>query len=178
MRLQNLFIVLTISCTSGLLANVVTRQSATAQTASQIKQSLSFGVPVVMPNPVPFGFRLTSFKVDAYSRSQGYKANYQGPNACEFSVSGSNGGWGAPGPVRQWVIDTKLLGKVILEEWSSGNGPNYLNAAVIPGSNGNQGPLASKGFPRAGYVFNFSCKNTVFPYQKASQILKSVQISK
>ena len=65
------------------------------------------------------------------NRFQGYDATYTGPNQCKFTFGGSNGGWGAPGPVRAWKVKTKLFGTVILEEYENeAGGSNYLVASA------------------------------------------------
>lgn len=160
--------------------NTSSIKSLQASSVAQVAQALSHrGVPLVMPTFVPQGFRLTHFQTEGLdesvpSRYIGYDATYQGPNNCEIDIGGSNGGWGAPGPVRQWIVNTPLFGEIILEEWEWHQGPNYLNAAALPDVDSERGVLPD--FPNAGYVFNFSCRYSVFSPQQAAQVLMSMQI--
>ena len=181
MRIQNLVVTLAISCVSTLSINTTIEQSAIAQTAYQIRQLRAVGIPIVMPTDVPRGFQLTDFQVDiktSPSNPEGiqsnYEATYKGPNSCEMGVNGANGGWGAIDPARQWEVNTPLFGKIILEEYERYQGPNYFLSAALPDFNSGRGVLP--GFPKAGYIFSFSCENSVFSPQQASQILKSMQI--
>lgn len=181
MNIQTLVAALVISCISSLPINTAINQSAAAQTAAQIRQLKAVGIPVVMPTEVPRGFKLTDFKVNittSPSNPEGiqsnYDATYKGSNSCEIGVNGANGGWGAPGPVRQWEVNTSLLGKIILEEWEGYEGPNYLISMVLPDFDSGRGVIP--GFPKAGYIFRFSCENSLFSPQQASQILKSMRI--
>jgi hypothetical protein len=85
------------------------------QEAKELKKC---GVALVMPGYLPEGFKLASFTQDQCpGRMSGYVAVFKGPNRCEFEISGRNGGWGAPGPIRQWQFRSPLLGPVTLEEW-------------------------------------------------------------
>lgn len=187
MKIQTRIVTLVMSCVSGLAFNIAINQSAIAQTATQRQKLKAVGIPVVMPTYVPSGFRLTNFKIDittSRDNPQGiqssYDATYKGPNNCEIGVSGANGGWGAPGPVREWTVNTQLFGKVILEEWDGSVAippvPNYLIAGILPNPDSTRGVI--KGFPLAGYIFSFSCRNSVFSHQTASRILQSARIVK
>lgn len=135
------------------------------------------GVALVMPGYLPEGFTLSSFQQDPCpGRMAGYEVIFNGPNRCEFRIRGANGGWGAPGPIRQWKFRSPLLGPVTLEEWKGsmsnrGGGANYLTAMVIP----SEAPVLSA-YPKAGYVFNFSCVGTLFPPDSAKRILTGVKI--
>lgn len=179
MKKQTIAVTFVISCICNIILDGATNEKAIAQTVSQIQLLRNCGIPTVLPSYIPPGFKLTSFIVDACrNRFDNYNATYTGSNNCNFTVNGANGGWGAPGPVRQWKFNTQLFGKVILEEWdgsASGN-PNYLSAAVLP--NSRSGKVVIPGFPEAGYVFNFSCKFSVFSPQQAAEIIKSVRIVK
>lgn len=143
----------------------------------ETKELKKCGVALVMPGYLPEGFKLSSFKQDQCpGRMSGYEAIFKGPNRCEFRISGANGGWGAPEPVRQWKFRSQLLGPVTLEEWGGstshpGAGANSLNAMVIP----SEGPVLSA-YPRAGYVFNFSCEGKLFAPESAKRILMDVKV--
>ena len=189
MKLQSLLISLTFICTGVLLADTITIKSASAQTASQIKFLRSIKLVLVLPTYTPAGFRLVSFKTDNGHMGKGYFAEYKGPNNCEFSALGSTGGWGDMPPIRQTLVNTNLFGQINLDEYSGktmeGDGsytvkPNSFSTGIIlPGGNGVR-PL--KGLPKAnikfspGYVLGFSCANSVFRYQEAVKILKSLKI--
>jgi hypothetical protein len=183
MKIQTLIFSLVINCVSSLSFNIAINQSAIAQTSSQIRKMRAVGVPVVLPSYIPNGFRLTNFKIGSPS-DHAYETTYKGPNNCEISVTGADGGWGATGPVREWTVNTQLYGKVILEEWDGSNttytGPNYFMAGVLPNPNesekGKGGVI--KGFPKAGYLFVFSCDHSVFSRQTATRILQSARLVK
>lgn len=135
------------------------------------------GVALVMPGYLPAGFQLASFRQDPCpSRMAGYQSVFKGPNRCEFIISGSNGGWGAPGPIRVWKFRSPLLGPIILQEWDGSSmlpsRANYLAAMVTPY---NGVPVLPK-YPKAGYVFNFSCTNKLFSPETAKQIIMGVNI--
>lgn len=107
----------------------------------------------------------------------GYEAVFRGPNRCEFNVRGSNGGWGAPGPIRQWTFRSPLLGPVTLEEWEGSmntrsGGANYLNAMVLP----DDGKPVLPPYPKAGYVFNFSCFGKLFSPESAKRIIMGINL--
>lgn len=133
------------------------------------------GVALVMPGYMPPGFKLASFRQDPCPGVMaGYEAVFKGPNRCQFSIAGSNGGWGAPGPLREWRFRSPLLGPIVLEEWDGSmlKTPNYLNASAIP--TGGAPVLAA--YPRAGYVFNFSCQDNVFSPDMAKRIIIGAKI--
>ena len=180
MKNQILAVTLVISCICNLSIDTETNQNAVAQTASQIRLLRDCGIPTVLPSYIPPGFKLTNFQVEACKpRLAHYDATYKGSNNCSFNVSGANGGWGANGPVRQWDVITPLFGKILLEEYDGSERippVPYLTAGVIPDSESGRGVIP--GFPKAGYIFSFSCKYGVFSPQQASQILKSVRIVK
>jgi hypothetical protein len=156
------------------LPSVANKIRPSNQEAKELKKC---GVALVMPGYLPEGFKLSSFKQDPCpGRMSGYDAVFKGPNRCEFKIGGSNGGWGAPGPIRQWKFRSPLLGPVTLEEWNGsmsnqGGGANYLNAMVIP----LEGPVLSA-YPKAGYVFNFSCYGKLFSPESARRIIMGVKI--
>ena len=154
----------------AVLAFGINTNIASAQTATQKQALKKCGVALVLPSYLPPGFKMTSFKLDncPYYRHQRYQATYEGPSQCEFRLGGSNGGWGAPGPVREWQVKTKLFGTVVLEEWESirGKSHNDLIAAAIT-------PPYFKSYPETGYVYNFSCKNKLFNVNDAKKILQS-----
>jgi hypothetical protein len=150
----------------GINANIVS-----AQTATQRQALKKCGVGLVLPSWLPPGFKMATFNLKDCSESRfpGYEMTYKGPSQCEFSLYGQNGGWGAPGPVRQWQVKTKLFGTVVLEEWEgrlSGNDNNYLNAAAT-------NTPYFKSYPKTGYVYSFSCKNKLFNINDAKRILQS-----
>jgi len=157
------------------LPSVASEIRPSNQEAKELKKC---GVALVMPGYLPEGFKLSSFKQDPCpGRMSGYDAVFKGPNRCELRIRGSNGGWGAPGPIRQWKFRSPLLGPVTLEEWdgsmsNQGGGANYLNAMVIP----LEGPVLSA-YPKAGYVFNFSCYGKLFSPESAKRIVMGVKIN-
>jgi hypothetical protein len=188
MKIQNLIVTLLINtCVSSLLLNTAINQSANAQTADQIRKMSAAGAPIILPSYVPSGFQLTKFTIAVeplrpnHIHNNVYSATFKGPNNCQFSVSGeSYPQWGAPGPVRQWTFNTTLFGQVILEEWDGTEFtppvPNYLSSQVP--ADPRLGSGLPKDFPHAGYDFDFRCKYSVFNYQQASRIMKSVRIVK
>jgi hypothetical protein len=145
------------------------------QEAKELKKC---GVALVMPGYLPEGFKLTSFKQDPCPRRMsGYEAVFKGPNRCEIRITGRNGGWGAPGPIRQWKFRSPLLGPVTLEEWDGSmsnrlGDANYLNAMVLP----SDGVPVLTAYPKAGYVFNFSCYGKLFSPESAKRIIMGVKI--
>ncbi len=148
----------------GINANI-----ASAQTAMQKQALKKCGVALVMPSYLPPGFKITSFKLShcPYHRHQGYDVTYKGPNQCQFSLWGSNGGWGAPGPVRTWKVKTNLFGTAILEEYEGeAGGSNYLVASAT-------NTPYFKSYPETGYIYNFKCKNKLFNVNDAKRILQS-----
>lgn len=156
------------------LSSAANQQRPGIEEAKALKKC---GVALVMPGYLPEGFKLSSFKQDQCPRRMsGYEAIFKGPNRCEFSISGSNGGWGAPGPIRQWKFRSPLLGPITLEEWdgsmvTGGGGANYLNAAAIP----SERPVLAA-YPNAGYLFNFSCYGKLFSPESAKRIIMGVKI--
>ncbi len=158
------------------LPSVASEIRPSNQEAKELKKC---GVALVMPGYLPEGFKLSSFKQDPCpGRMSGYDAVFKGPNRCELRIRGSNGGWGAPGPIRQWKFRSPLLGPVTLEEWdgsmsNQGGGANYLNAAVLP----SDGDPVLSAYPKAGYVFNFSCYGKLFNPESAKRIVMGVKIN-
>jgi hypothetical protein len=158
------------------LPSVASEIRPSNQEAKELKKC---GVALVMPGYLPKGFKLSSFKQDPCpGRMSGYDAVFKGPNRCELRIRGSNGGWGAPGPIRQWKFRSPLLGPVTLEEWdgsmsNQGGGANYLNAAVLP----SDGDPVLSAYPKAGYVFNFSCYGKLFSPESAKRIVMGVKIN-
>jgi hypothetical protein len=156
------------------LSSAANQQRPGYKEAKELKKC---GVALVMPGYLPEGFKLSSFKQDPCpGRMSGYEAIFKGPNRCEFTIRGSNGGWGAPGPIRQWKFRSPLLGPVTLEEWdgsmgNQGGGANYLNAAVLP----SDGDPVLSAYPKAGYVFNFSCYGKLFSPESAKRIIMGVK---
>ena len=142
---------------------------ASAQTATQKQALKKCGVALVMPSYLPPGFKMISFKLShcPYHRHQGFDATYKGPNQCEVNLHGSNGGWGAAGPVRVWKVKTKLFGTVVLEEFEGeAGGSNVLVAAATD-------TPYFKSYPETGYVYSFECKNKLFNVHDAKRILQS-----
>ena len=142
---------------------------ASAQTATQKQALKKCGVGLVLPSYLPPGFKMSSFKLNGCppNRFQGYDATYTGPNQCKFTFGGSNGGWGAPGPVRAWKVKTKLFGTVILEEYENeAGGSNYLVASATD-------TPYFKSYPETGYGVGFICKNKLFNLNDAKRILQS-----
>jgi hypothetical protein len=79
------------------LSSVANEMRPGNQEAKELKKC---GVALVMPGHLPEGFKLTSFTQDPCpGRMSGYDAVFKGPNRCEIRIGGSNGGWGAPGPI-------------------------------------------------------------------------------
>ena len=112
---------------------------------------------------------MTSFKLSncPYHRHQGYDVTYKGPNQCQFGLGGSNGGWGAPGPVRTGKVKTTLFGTVVLEEWEGeAGGSNVLVAGATDTPYFNS-------YPETGYSYSFECKNKLFNINDAKRILQS-----
>jgi hypothetical protein len=150
--------------TFGINANI-----ASAQTATQKQALKKCGVALVLPTYLPPGFKMSSFQLDncPYRQHQGYDATYTGPNQCEFGFSGANCGWGAPGPVREWKVKTKLFGTVILAEFEGeAGGSNHLSADATD-------TPYFKSYPKTGYMIGFSCKNKLFNVNDAKRILQS-----
>lgn len=173
--------VLSLGCLL-VLASPLQRPSVANQirpSNQEAKELQKCGVALVMPGYLPEGFKLSSFTQDQCpGRMSGYEAIFKGPNRCEFQIRGSNGGWGAPGPIRQWKFRSPLLGPVTLEEWNGsmsnqGGGANYLNAAVLP----SDGDPVLSAYPKAGYVFNFSCYGKLFSPESAKRIIMGVNIN-
>jgi hypothetical protein len=153
----------------AVLAFGINTNIASAQTATQKQALKKCGVALVLPSYLPPGFKMTSFKLNncPYHRHQGYQATYEGPSQCEFRLGGSNGGWGAPGPVREWQVKTKLFGTVVLEEWEGeAGGSNVLVAGATDTPYFNS-------YPETGYVYSFECKNKLFNVNDAKRILQS-----
>lgn len=142
-----------------------------AQSSLQKQEIKKCGVALVLPTYLPPGFRLARYRQDPCpGRMAGYDAEYRGPNQCRININGSNGGWGAPGPEREWLFHTKLFGQVRLEEWSSGvpGEPNYLSAMITP----HDKPVLPA-YPEAGYIYNLSCKNRLFNPGEAMKVIRS-----
>lgn len=146
----------------GINANI-----ASAQTARQRKALEKCGVGFVLPSWLPLGFKMATFKLEDCSESRfpGYDITYNGPSQCELRLSGRNGGFGAPGWVREWQVKTKLFGTVVLAELA-GSRSNGLNAMII------DSPYF-KSYPRTGYIYSFSCENKLFNVNDAKRILQS-----
>jgi len=141
---------------------------ALAQTAAQ-KQVLKKCVALVLPSWLPPGFKMTTFETEdcSTSRFPGYTITYKGPSQCAITLSGSNGGWGADGPVREWKVKTKLFGTLILEEKKNyAGGSNHLFA-------GAWNPPYFKAYPNTGYVYLFECNNKLFNVNDAQRIIQS-----
>lgn len=163
-----------MSFISSSLTDLATNQKVLGQTIDEIRQLKAAGIPVVLPSYLPSGFRLSKWEV-SLSQPYTYWGTYKGPNNCEISFQGANEhNWGAPTPIRQWVVNTKLFGKVILEEWSRSDEippkPNYFSF--------DPSHPALKDFPRAAFIFTFECERSVFSLQEALQILQSMQFVK
>jgi hypothetical protein len=182
MKSLNFKFISIVAAMSTLLLSMTMGSSVTAQTAEQIRKMRAGGAPVVLPSYVPQGFRLTNFKIDVKSvkppdiYNNNYEAIFKGSNNCQFEITGeSHPQWGGEGPVHQWIVNTNLFGKITLEEsdGSYANSPNYLIAQAGAGE-----PKSVPGFPNAGYTFNFSCRNSVFNYKTAIEIIKSLRVVK
>lgn len=146
-----------------------------AQTAEEIRRLESIKLPVVIPNYIPSGFRRSEFWMEIKDTQNwmhsSYRLSYQGPNQCDFGVVGAKGGWGAPDfLVREWIVSTKLFGRVTLEQWESDwiEPPTFLQVELI------NSPL--KRYPDADYRISFSCKNHLFSPSEAIKILQSLKI--
>jgi hypothetical protein len=97
MKNKTIAATLVISYICNIIIGAVTHKKAVAQTASQIQVLRNCGIPTVLPSYIPPNFTLTNFRVEACrNRFDNYEAIYKGSNNCDFRVSGSNGGWGAP----------------------------------------------------------------------------------
>lgn len=159
------------------LLMLLTSPRAIAQTAVEVRQMREVGVPVVMPQYVPNGFRLTFFRTTLYGRGMNsYAATYEGPNSCAFDITGADGGWGAGGvTVRKWIINTKLFGKIVLEglSFDSSSNPTYLYVEILH-HRLNRKPL--KNYPNAGYLASFNCRNRLFSPQEANKIIHSFRL--
>lgn len=148
---------------SGINANV-----AAAQTATQQQALKRCGVGLVLPGWLPPGFKMAAFKLSDCSESRfpGYEVTYKGPSQCEIELGGQNGGFGAPGWVREWKVPTKLFGTVVLAEMEGGSGSNRLMSMIIE-------PPYFKSYPRSGYIYTFSCQNKLFNVTDAKKILEA-----
>ena len=149
--------------------------------SDKIRQLITVGVPVIMPNYIPDGFQLTNFNADIrtpendnIADSTGhYEAIYQGANRCHFGIEGSEASWGdyLDGS-QQWIINTKILGEVTLMHiYGGSSGKPELQAWVIPDEK-----EVIKGFPYASYRFYFICQNSLFSPKEAARIIESVKI--
>mgnify|MGYP001797139429 CR=1 FL=1 len=148
---------------------------AKVPSSAQIKYLKENGLPTVLPGQVPTGFDLVDFKEESSaSFGASYRAVYTGENSCEFDIVGGTGGWGAPDPVRQWAVQTPLFGEVVLEEYESEIGENYLLATVIP--NPVLGKAVISDYPDAGYIISFSCEYGTFNPEQAAEILTLMKV--
>ena len=176
MRIQTLAATLAIGCASALLLDAATARSAVAQPTDPIQKLEAVGVPVVLPSYVPTGFELTQFRMDV-GRFQSYNATYSSPDGCQISISGSDGGWGGPSFVPIENVSTPLFGDIPLEKlddnYASAD-PNSLFSSAGSATGFQWGVLP--GFPKAGYIFRFSCEDSAFSLDRASQILESMEI--
>lgn len=153
----------------AVLAFGINTSIASAQTATQKQALKKCRVALVMPSYLPPEFKMSSFKLNScpYRQHQGYDVTYKGPNQCEFGLGGSNGGWGAPAPVREWKVKTKLFGTVILAEFEDeAGGSNYLSADAT-------NTPYFKSYPETGYMYGFKCKHKLFNINDAKRILQS-----
>jgi hypothetical protein len=177
MRIQTLAATLAIGCASALLLDAATARSAVAQPVDPIQRLEDVGVPVVLPSYVPTGFELTQFEMDV-SRFQTYNATYSSPDGCQISISGADGGWGGPSFVPVEDVSTPLFGDIPLEQLDNPRGTsadlNSLFSSAGTATGDQWGVLP--GFPNAGYLFKFSCQDSAFSIEQASQILESMQI--
>jgi len=141
---------------------------ASAQTATQKQALKNCGVALVLPSYLPPGFKMTTFKFShcPYHRHQGYGVTYKGPNQCEVSFHGSNGGWGAADAVRTWKAKTNLLGTVIAEDYEdkAGGSKRVAGAADTP---------YFKSDPDTEYIYSFEYKHKSFNINDAKRILQS-----
>lgn len=195
-RLRNVLSILAVAVLVILLINTVINQSAIAHNPKQhplIRQQVSqirrlrnkAGIPLVMPTYIPRGFRLTEFvvNIDDNGEHGSYDALYKGPNNCQIGVNGADGGWGAGQSITQKIVNTMLLGKLILEtelEIATWKPTNSLFTLATPqyGDQPFSKPKYSpiKSFPKAGYIFDFKCQNKMFNLKEASKILQSLQL--
>lgn len=165
------------------LLMLLTSANAIGQTAEQVRQMTDAGVPVMLPSYVPKGFRQINFEfdiidgtsmIDGTSRKYGeYKAIYRGPNNFCYDIEGSNHPLGAgERKIRQWVINHKSFGKVILEEAIFNGISSWLQANIFLAP-----PTTRYG---ANYFFysplnsNQSNCNKISP-QEASKIIHSLR---
>lgn len=172
-----------VFCSSSLLTDIANSQSAIAHNLQhhplvrkhipQIRRmrKVKRSLPLVMPTYIPRRFRLADFLVDD-GIYPSYTAVYKGANACEFTIGAGVGGWGGgPGDIKT-IVNTKLFGKVELNE----NLPGHAIALIAEVTPGSRYRPPIKGFPYAGYIFYFECKNKLFSIQEASKILQSMQM--
>ena len=85
-------------------------------TRNQIVKLRSASVPIVVPQYVPLGFRVTDVSVDTLDRRFGphYSINYKNAEDVCFSVMFTGGGVGGESYDYRLPIQTKLLGKLSL----------------------------------------------------------------
>jgi len=89
-------------------------QSSTQLTREQIAKLRSIHVPIVVPQYVPAGFRVTDVSVDARDRRFGphYSINYRNAEQSCFSVVFTGGGIGGESYDYRLPIQTKLFSEL------------------------------------------------------------------
>ncbi|MEB3317268.1 MAG: hypothetical protein VKO39_03920 [Cyanobacteriota bacterium] len=161
------------ACLFGLAMGICCLQPllASAQTSAQKQALRDCGVALVLPADLPAGFKLDRFTLNQCpgGASKALTPSIQDPGQCKISVNGSNGGWGAPGALRSWQVNTKLFGAVTLEEYEGSAGrPNVLLAFAtnVPDF---------KSFPNTRYIFSFECKSNLSDINQTKKVISSAR---
>lgn len=169
--------------------------TVSAQTTDQINILRKVGVPVILPSYLPSGFRQINFEADIKksqfaSYDASYEAIYKGANKCNFRISVCNHcGWGDDiNIIREWVINSRLLGKITLMQLAQ-----ELQVWIF-GDKSREGEVFKR-FPQTNFLFIFSCQrdlsllssleeaNTtieskLFSPQEAIKIIQSLRFAK
>ena len=158
-----------------ILLATITSFSPKAEAQDTGISLLTCGIPMVLPRSAPSGFNLKSAEVQGCkARFPHYSVTYENSENCSFIISGATGGWGGPAnDLRQWRVDTRLLGSVILGEIDATRHKmpqNYLQMNMHP----TKGSPVLQGLNNVGYTVTFACDKSTFSPVLASGILKTL----
>jgi|SRR6476469_3540256 len=127
MKIKTFVVTLIIACVGSFLINTSLDRSAVAQTPAQKQQLKGLGLPLVLPSYKPPGFQLKEFNLfikkpedEGYQpndphKNYNYRASYQGPNSCTFSVS-SGPGIGDKVREKTHSLGATVLGSSLISE--------------------------------------------------------------
>jgi hypothetical protein len=116
MKIKNFVVTLIIACVGSFPINTSIDQRAVAQTSAQRQKLKALGLPLVLPSYIPPGFQLKEFNLfKGPDKNDNYRALYQGPNSCTFSV---NSGPGIGDEVREKThsLGATVLGSIYISE--------------------------------------------------------------